>query len=51
MDDQTKHRKQICKFRATEEEKQLFENNAILQGYSSLSEFMRITLQNACWNV
>jgi uncharacterized protein (DUF1778 family) len=44
-------RNKTIRFRITEDEKLLLEQNAILQGYSSVSEFMRFTLNNNCWNV
>ena len=44
-------RNKTIRFRITEDEKLLLEKNAILQGYSSVSEFMRYTLNNNCWNV
>jgi uncharacterized protein (DUF1778 family) len=46
-----KKKVKIIRFRISEDEKLLFEQNAILQGYSSVSEFVRYTMQNACWNV
>lgn len=42
---------ELMKFRTTDEEKKLIEQNAILQGYKNASEFMRFTLLNSCWNV
>jgi uncharacterized protein (DUF1778 family) len=44
-------RNKTIRFRITEDEKLLLEKNAILQGYSSVSEFMRYTLNNNCWNL
>lgn len=44
-------RNKTIRFRITEDEKLLLEKNAILQGYSSVSEFMRFTLNNNCWNL
>jgi len=44
-------RNKTIRFRITEDEKLLLEKNAILQGYTSVSEFMRFTLNNNCWNL
>jgi len=39
----------FLKFRISEDEKQLFKDNAELQGFTSVSEFIRNTLINNCW--
>jgi uncharacterized protein (DUF1778 family) len=50
-DSKKKVKDKLIKFRISEDEKTLFENNAQLQGYTSLSEFIRFTLNNSCWGV
>ena len=42
---------ELIKLRVSEDEKELFKNNAILQGYTSVSEFIRFTVQNSCFDV